>query len=173
MPIASQAEILHHDNAPFPRRRLRIGYVSPDFRDHCQAMFTLPLFPTTIAIVFEIHCYSDVGAPDAITDRLRGHVDVWRNIAGMPDAQATELIRRDKIDILVDLTVHMANHRLLMFARKPVPVQVTWLGYPGTTGLETIDYRLSDPYLDPPANDRLLHRSKPSASPIPSGATIL
>ncbi|HZK81708.1 MAG TPA: tetratricopeptide repeat protein [Humisphaera sp.] len=149
-----KAEIPRHDNAPFPRRRLKIGYVSPDFRDHCQAMFTLPLFSNHDRDRFEIHCYSDVVSPDATTDRLRTLADVWRNIAGMPDAQVAELIRRDKIDILVDLTVHMANHRLLVFARKSAPVQVTWLGYPGTTGLETMDYRLSDPYLDPPSNDR-------------------
>jgi protein O-GlcNAc transferase len=148
-----QSEIPRHENAPFPRRRLKIGYVSPDFRDHCQAMFTLPLLANHDRDRFEIHCYSDVTSPDATTDRLRNHVDVWRNIAGMPDAQAAHLIHQDKIDIFVDLTVHMAHNRLLVFARKPAPVQVTWLGYPGTTGLETMDYRLSDPYLDPPAND--------------------
>ncbi|HWE04002.1 MAG TPA: tetratricopeptide repeat protein, partial [Tepidisphaeraceae bacterium] len=148
-----QSEIPRHDNAPFPRRRLKIGYVSPDFRDHCQAMFTLPLFSNHDRDRFEIHCYSDVAAPDAVTERLQSHVDAWRNIAGAPDAKVAQLIGADKIDILVDLTVHMANHRLLVFARKPAPVQISWLGYPGTTGLETMDYRLSDPFLDPPAND--------------------
>ena len=85
---------------------------------------------------------------------MRGYPDVWRNIVGIPDQQVAELIRSDQIDILVDLTMHMAKNRLLVFARKPAPVQVTWLAYPGTTGLSTMDYRLTDPYLDPPgAND--------------------
>lgn len=144
--------IRDHDNDPSPRR-LRIGYVSPDFRDHCQAMFTLPLLSNHDRSAFEIFCYADVPAPDAITYQLRGHADRWRSIVGMTDQQAAEQIRRDKIDVLVDLSVHMANNRLLVFARKPAPVQVTWLGYPGTTGLEAMDYRLSDPYLDPPGDD--------------------
>jgi predicted O-linked N-acetylglucosamine transferase (SPINDLY family) len=86
---------------------------------------------------------------DEMTGRLRGWADSWRNIAGMSDDQAAEMIRGDGIDILVDLNLHMAENRMLLFARKPAPIQVTWLGYPGTTGLETMDYRLTDPYLDP------------------------
>ena len=88
--------------------------------------------------------------PDALTERLRGYADVWRSISGLSDMQAADLVRHDQIDILVDLKVHTADNRLLLFARKPAPVQVSWLGYPGTTGLSTIDYRLTDPYLDPP-----------------------
>ena len=93
--------------------------------------------------------------PTSVTDRFQGYADVWRNIAGLTDEQLAQLIREDRIDILVDLTLHMAHNRLLVFARKPAPVQVTFAGYPGTTGLSTIDYRLTDPYLDPPGlNDR-------------------
>jgi protein O-GlcNAc transferase len=140
---------IHHSNDPSPDRRLRIGYVSPDFCSHSQANFTLPLFSHHDHSQFEIFCYSDVRASDELTGRLRGYADAWRDTAALSHAQLVELIFRDRIDILVDLTLHMSANRLLTFAHKPAPVQVTWLGYPSTTGLETIDYRLSDPYLDP------------------------
>ena len=95
-------------------------------------------------------CYASVLAADALTTRLRGHADTRRDTVGLSDQQVAEMVRDDQIDILIDLTMHMAGNRLLVFARKPSPIQVTWLAYPGTTGLETIDYRLTDPYLDPP-----------------------
>jgi predicted O-linked N-acetylglucosamine transferase (SPINDLY family) len=130
-----------------------VGYVSPDFRNHCQAFFTVPLLAAHDHRDFEIVCYADVVRPDSITARLRASADAWRNIAGLDHEQAAELIRRDGIDILVDLTMHMARNRLLVFARKPAPVQVCWLAYPGTTGLAAIDYRLTDPHLDPPGRE--------------------
>ncbi len=102
----------------------------------------------------EVFCYSDVRVPDENTARLRQLAHVWRNAAGMADAQLAQGIRADQIDILVDLSLHSAGNRLLAFARKPAPVQVTWLGYPGTTGLTSIDYRLTDPFLDPPVTDQ-------------------
>jgi predicted O-linked N-acetylglucosamine transferase (SPINDLY family) len=138
-----------HDNN-CSKRRLKIGYVSPNFWCHCQALFMAPLLANHDYGDFQIYCYSDVKTPDAITQRLRGGADVWKSIVGMTDQEVADLIRQDGIDILVDLSVHMAENRLLVFARKPAPVQVTWLGYPGTTGLETMDYRLTDPLLDPP-----------------------
>jgi protein O-GlcNAc transferase len=144
------ASALPHANDRSPDRRLRVGYVSPDFRDHCQAFFTLPLLSHHDHSQFEIFCYADVPRPDQITERLRSHTDVWRDISGAGDAQIAELIREDKIDILVDLTMHMAGSHLLVFARKPAPIQFCWLAYPGTTGLTAIDYRLTDPQLDPP-----------------------
>ena len=143
-------EIRPHTNLPDPQRRLRIGYVSPDFRDHVDSFFMVPLLSNHDHTQFEIFCYSQVIRPDALTERIRGYADVWRNIVGLSDAQTAELVRSDQIDILVDLKMHTGNNRLLVFARKPAPVQVAWLGYPGTTGLSTIDYRLTDPYLDPP-----------------------
>jgi predicted O-linked N-acetylglucosamine transferase (SPINDLY family) len=139
-----------HRNDRTSHRRLRIGYVSPDFRDHAQSFFMAPLLAAHDHERFEIFCYADVARPDEITARLRSLAGVWRDIAGLSDDQVAGLVRQDRIDILVDLTMHMARNRLLVFARKPAPVQVSWLAYPGTTGLSTIDYRLTDPYIDPP-----------------------
>ena len=98
---------------------------------------------------FEIFCYSDVLAPDNVTERLQGYADRWHNIADMQDEEVAELVLKDGIDILVDLAGHTGNNRMLLFARKPAPVQVSWLGYPNTTGLSTMDYRFVDPYTDP------------------------
>jgi protein O-GlcNAc transferase len=142
--------ITTHENDPAPERRLRIGYVSPDFRQHCQALFTTPLLSAHNHESFEVFCYADVHSPDAVTERLQGYADAWRNVVGCTDEQIASMVRQDRIDILVDLAMHMSRNRILVFAHKPAPVQVTWLAYPGTTGLTTIDYRLTDPYLDPP-----------------------
>jgi predicted O-linked N-acetylglucosamine transferase (SPINDLY family) len=138
-----------HLNDRTPDRKLRIGYVSPDFRTHASALFLLPLLESHDRQHFEIFCYSNVAAPDFVTARLQQLAQAWRDIHALSDEQTAGLIRRDEIDILIDLKVHGERNRLLVFARKPAPVQVTWLGYPGTTGLTTIDYRLTDPYLDP------------------------
>jgi len=149
-----------HPNDHIPDRRLRIGYVSPDFRNHCQSLFTVPLFSHHDHRHFEIFCYADVSRPDGVTDRIRGFADIWRSTVGLSERQIAERIRNDRIDILVDLTMHMDRNRLLVFALKPAPVQVTWLGYPGSTGLSTIDYRLSDPYLDPPSIDSSVYAER-------------
>lgn len=135
-------------NDRMKERRLRIGYVSPDFRDHCEALFTLPLLRHHDRERFEIYCYASVLRPDGVTDLIRRSVDAWRDIAGMSDSAAADLIREDRVDVLVDLTMHLDRGRLLLFARKPAPVQICWLAYPGTTGVRAIDYRLTDPYLD-------------------------
>jgi len=145
-----QKFIQPHPNDRSPDRRLRIGYVSPYFREHCQSFFTVPLFAHHNHEQYEIFCYSDVSRSDGITERLRSYADAWRITVGQSDHQIAESVRQDRIDILVDLTMHMANSRLLAFARKPAPVQVTWLAYPGTTGVSAIDFRPTDPYLDPP-----------------------
>src|SRR5436309_15905474 len=91
---------------------------------------------------------------------MRSLADVWRETSKLTDAQLAELILADKIDILVDLDMHMAGTRLLLFARKPAPVQVTYLAYCSTTGLDTIDYRLSDPHLDPPGTDEAVYSER-------------
>jgi protein O-GlcNAc transferase len=140
-----------HANTREPDRRLRIGYVSADFRNHASAHFLLPLLKHHDARQVEVFCYAQVVRPDAMTLQLQRHAHVWRHIVGVPDDQVAKQVREDRIDILVDLKVHTAENRLPLFARKPAPIQVTWLGNPGTTGLTTMDYRLTDPYLDPPA----------------------
>ena len=89
-------------------------------------------------------------APDALTAKLKGLADEWCSTVGLSDPQLAERIRADGIDILIDLTLHTAGNRMLVFARKPAPVQVSMLGMPSTTGLATIDYRLTDPHFDPP-----------------------
>lgn len=139
---------------PASERRLRLGYVSPDFREHCQSLFTLPLLAQHDHAAFEVFCYASVTRPDSITRRIAGHADAWRDVQPLDDAALAARVRADGIDILVDLTMHMAGGRPLLFARKPAPVQIAWLAYPGTTGLEAMDYRLSDPRLDPPGEDR-------------------
>lgn len=138
---------------PMDGRRLRVGYVSADFREHCQAMFMTPLLTNHDRSRFEIHAYSSVIRPDATTARLAGCVESWHEVRVLDDTKLAAKIREDGIDILVDLTMHMANGRPLLFARKPAPVQVAWLAYPGTTGIEAIDWRLTDPHIDPPTHD--------------------
>jgi predicted O-linked N-acetylglucosamine transferase (SPINDLY family) len=151
MPLAKFLE--PHLNHRSPDRRLRVGYVSPDFRDHVVGRNLLPLFREHDHRRFEIFCYADVPRGDEVTRHFRGCADAWRDTAGLTDPGLAERIRDDRVDILVDLTLHMARNRLLVFARKPAPVQVTFAGYPGTTGLAAIDYRLTDPHLDPPGLD--------------------
>jgi predicted O-linked N-acetylglucosamine transferase (SPINDLY family) len=137
-------------NERSPERRLRVGYVSPDFRYHCQALFTMPLLAHHNREQFEITCYSDVLKNDDWTENILRHADRVRSIVRMPDEAVAAQVRADRIDILVDLTMHMARNRLLVFARTPAPVQMSWLAYPGTTGMTAIDYRITDPVLDPP-----------------------
>ncbi len=159
-PLAAQ--IASHPNDRAPDRRLRIGYVSPDFREHCQSLFTLSLLSNHDRARFEIHCYSMVERPDDRTRQIAALADVWHDVATLDDARLAGKIRADRIDILVDLTMHMAGARPLLFARKPAPVQVAWLAYPGTTGIDAIDYRFTDPRLDPPGfeshySERTIH----------------
>jgi protein O-GlcNAc transferase len=134
-------------NRDFPRR-LKIGYVSPDFRDHCAALFLIPLLASHDREKFEVHCFANVLRPDVITQKFQSLADQWHSTVAWSDEEMADRIRDARMDILVDCTLHMANHRLLVFARKPAPVQITWLGYPGSTGLQTIDYRITDPHLE-------------------------
>ena len=142
-----------HPNDRSPDRRLRIGYVSPDFRDHVVGHTLLPCFEAHDRGAFDFFCYSGASAPDEITARFRALSSGWCETANLSDAQLAEQIRHDRIDILVDLSLHTAFNRLLTFARKPAPVQIAWLGYPGTTGLGAMDCRITDSYLDPAGQD--------------------
>ncbi|MFA5238952.1 MAG: hypothetical protein WC476_04480 [Phycisphaerae bacterium] len=143
-----------HDNNPDPDRRLRIGYVSPDFREHSVASFFEPLLDGHNRKVVEVYGYGNVERPDNVTRRLRGKFDDYRNIRGTEDEKAAKLIEADKIDILVDLAGHTAGNRLSVLARRPAPIQVTYLGYPDTTGTEQVDYRLTDKWADSPESEK-------------------
>jgi len=140
--------IAPHDNDPSPQRRLRVGYVSHDLSFHPVGRFVLPLVSHHDHQAFEVFCYSD-GPVDAMTEKIKRSVDVWRDTSGLSDEQLAKRIGEDRIDILIDLSMHTNGSRLGAFARKPAPVQATYLAYCGTTGLETMDYRLTDPFLDP------------------------
>jgi predicted O-linked N-acetylglucosamine transferase (SPINDLY family) len=133
-----------HANAPDPERRLRVGYVSPDFRNHATAYFLHPVLAHHDPAAVEVFCYAEVTAPDEGTARLRAVGHHWRDTPGLADDELAALIRRDGIDVLVELGGHMAGNRLLTFARRPAPVQLAYLGYPGTTGLPAIPFRLAD-----------------------------
>lgn len=129
---------------------LRIGYLSPDFRQHSVAYFIEPILAHHDRETFEIYCYANVAVPDADTDRLKALDHFWRDVYTLTDDQLTDLIQEDRIDILIDLAGHTGNNRLPVFARQPAPIQVTYLGYPNTTGLTTMNYRITDALADPP-----------------------
>jgi predicted O-linked N-acetylglucosamine transferase (SPINDLY family) len=154
-PLAVGASLCANDRNL--KRRLRVGYVSADFRAHSVAYFVEGLLANHDPAHVEVFCYANVPAPDTITARVRGIVSHWREIAGIADEAVTKMIREDAIDILVDLGGHTANHRLLIFARKPAAVQVTYLGYGDTTGMDVMGYRLTDVEADPPGHDEERH----------------
>ncbi len=131
-----------------PNRPLRVGYISPDFRLHPVGRFLLQLFRHHDRAQQEIVCYDDTAAPDHITAQLKASADAWHSTTRLTDQQLADRIRDDRIDILIDLSLHMAGNRLLVFARKPAPLQISYLGYCGHPGLHTIDTWLADPYLE-------------------------
>ncbi|HNA02623.1 MAG TPA: tetratricopeptide repeat protein [Rhodocyclaceae bacterium] len=142
--------IARHANVPDRARRLRIGFVSGDFRNHAVAFFIEPMFEALGRRKLDIVAYSNFPDEDAVTQRLKALVDVWHGVAGVGDDALAQRIRADGIDILVDLSGHSACNRLPVFARKPAPVQVTWLGYSGTTGMRSMDYRFVYRHTAPP-----------------------
>ena len=155
---ASQFKQLEH----FPKssvikssdKKIRIAYASPDFRNHPVAHFFLPIIRSHNRSKFEIYCYAEVANPDIFSQEIAKLADSWVNTCGMTDYALAKKICDDNIDILVDLAGHTDNNRLGLFALKPAPVQVTYLGYPNTTGLNAIDYRISDDILDPKGNQQ-------------------
>ena len=142
-----------YTNSRDPERRLRVGYVSSDFRTHSVSYFFEPLLADRARSMVETICYSAAAHPDATTERLRRQAGQWRDISSITDERAADMIRSDKVDILVDLAGHTAGSRVAIFAHKPAPVQVTYLGYPDTTGIAAIDYRLADDLTDPVGQD--------------------
>lgn len=149
-----------HANDPNPDRRLRVGYVSGDLRDHPIGRFTAPVIGAHDPHQFEVVCYSDVKQHDAVTARVKESSHQWHEVAELTDEELAARIRRDAVDILVDLTGHMELQRLLVFARKPAPVQVTYIGYPNTTGLATMDCRITDIWHDSPGRGDELHTER-------------
>ena len=144
-----RAEWPIHHNSPNGDRRLKIGYVSGDLRNHAVAFFLEPILAFHDRNNFAVHIYSNHGQVDDMTKRLATYVDAWTPCLHLSDDQLTQQIQADGIDILVDLSSHTAYNRLPVFARKPAPVQVTYIGYGGTTGLDAMDYRITDQWLDP------------------------
>lgn len=132
-----------------PERRLRVGFLSPDFREHSCSYFMFPLIERLDRERFEVLCYSAAPKEDAVTERFRGMSSVFRSVFGRDAASAARMIRDDRVDILFDMTGHTGGARLDVFARKPAPIQITYLGYPNTTGLSRMDYRLIDGVSDP------------------------
>ncbi|MBF0358330.1 MAG: FkbM family methyltransferase [Magnetococcales bacterium] len=145
----------NHEKSQEPGKRLKIGFVSGDFCKHSVSYFLEPLFKASSKDLQEFYCYSNSHIEDEVTLRLKGMVEGWRKIAGKDDQTVVEIIFADGIDILFDLSGHTKWNRLPVFARKPAPVQVTWLGYPDTTGLRAMDYRLSDEVADPSRQSEL------------------
>lgn len=142
--------VLPHTNDPTPDRRLRIGYVSPDFREHSAAAVFGPVLHTHDREHFDVVCYSDVVVPDDRTARFQAAATEWRSMVGVSDADLAATIRADRIDILVDLAGHSSGNRLLVFARKPAPIQVTAWGHALGTGLDAMDYFFADRVTVPP-----------------------
>ncbi len=195
---AEALALAHHDwatthagPAPSPpavadpsTRRLRVGYMSADLRTHSVSYFLEPLLAAHDPDAVDTVCYADVTAPDETTSRLEGLASAWRPIADLSNDAVADLVRADRIDVLVDLGGHTAGRRLLVFAQRPAPVQVTWLGYPNTTGLAAMDARLTDAIADPPgpaddlASERLVRLEHgflcylpppaPEPSPLPA-----
>jgi len=146
-----------HDNDPDPERRIRVGYVSADFRRHACMNFFETLLSGHDRGQVEIYGYANLSVADALTEWLQGEADQWRFVRGHTDDALADLVRADGIDILVDLSGHTMGNRLAVFGRKPAPVQVTWLGYPATTGVDAIDYRITDARADPPGMTEAYH----------------
>jgi protein O-GlcNAc transferase len=138
------------DNDPQAERRLRIGYVSRDFYSHPVAFFIEPLLTLHDQRLVDVYIYSNVDKEDYVTEQFRQRPCTWREINGVKNLEVCEMVRNDRIDILVDLGGHTRSNRLPLFAKKPAPVQVTWLGYANTSGLSTMDYRITDAVADPP-----------------------
>ena len=132
-----------------PDRKLKIGYVSPDFRSHSCRFYFEPLFSSHDQTKFELYAYANVSIEDEHTHRFKKYFSVWRDIVGIADESVAQMILNDEIDILVDGCGHMGDTRLEVFSYKPAPIQVTWLGAAWTTGLPQMDYVMFDPYMGP------------------------
>ena len=138
-----------HDNSRSADRRLRLGFLSPDFHCHPVGYFLIRVLENLDREQCEPICYSDGRTRDGLTARFQAAAAIWRDAGHSSDEQLADQIREDRIDVLFDLSGHTAHNRLLVFARKPAPIQVTWIGYEGTTGLAAMDYLLADQHVVP------------------------
>lgn len=179
-----KASRVKHVNSREPEKRLRVGYVSADFRNHAVASFIAPILQHHDAEQVDVHCYHNHGVQDSVTERLMSFVPHWIPCFDMSDEQLADRIRADGIDILIDLSGHTSGNRLLMLARKPAPLQVSWIGYPGTTGLDAMDYFVAERFwlpvgeLDDQFSEKLVrlpatstfmpHFDAPDVNPLPA-----
>lgn len=147
-------------NVPNPHRRLRVGYVSPDFCGHAVSCFLEPLIRHHDRSAVEIFAYPISRRTDATTARFQAMAGHWNPLVMLTDEEAAARIRADRIDILVDVAGHTADCRPLIFARRAAPVQISWLGYPDTTGITEMDYRLTDAVADPPGDSDAWHTER-------------
>lgn len=138
---------------------LRLGFVSSDLGRHPVGSFLVRVLENLAAEGIETVCYSDRPVKDDLTHRLQAAATAWRDVLGLTDERLTEIIRADRIDVLFDLAGHTAGNRLLVFARRAAPVQITWIGYEGTTGLSAMDYLIADRLVIPPGDERF-HRER-------------
>ena len=143
-----------------PHRRLRVGYVSPDLRRHPVGFFLAPVVEAHDRAAVELVAYSDTRARDPLHQRLRAAIPLFRDTAAWSDSELATQIERDQIDVLVDLAGHTSGNRLSVFARRPAPVQISWLGYPDTTGLSSIGWRITDAIADPPGDSDAFHTER-------------
>lgn len=149
-----------HGNEPDSARRLRIGYVSRNFSRHSVGYFIEPVIARHDPSRYSVYCYYTHPTSDDTTKRIAELAHAWRHVAAEDDDAVAKMIVDDRIDILVDLAGHTEFSRLGVFARKPAPVQMAWLGYPDTTGLPAIDYRITDAIADPPPRADELHTER-------------
>lgn len=149
-----------HRVVPEPHRRLRVGYVSPNFAEHSVAYYSEPVIASHDRSAFEVYCYHTSGFGDETTQRFAAAADVWRDVHALSDSALARVIADDRIDILFDLAGHTLDGRLGVFARRPAPIQITWLGYPDTTGLTAMDYRITDQIADPPPEADTRHTER-------------
>jgi len=147
-------------NAPDPQRRLRLGYVAFDFDNAINGCYLEDVFRHHDRAGFELFLYQNGKRPGPWSERLRAQAAHWREIRELDDAAAAAAIRADGIDLLVDLSGHLGDNRLRTFALKPAPVQVAWLSYPASTGLAAMDWRITDPWCDPPGLTERFHSEK-------------
>jgi len=163
--VPLSASIKQHLNNNNPHRKLKIGYVSADLKNHSVAFFMKPILAHHNHEQFEIVCYYNHTQVDHITEQLQQYSDYWVPCVELSDEALADKIREDQIDILVDLSGHIAGNRLLTFARKPAPIQATYIGYPNTTGLTVIDYHITDNYVDPEGIAEAFHSEIPMRMP--------